>query len=136
MKWVSYIDIQFELITILNGPTPASFIIYFWSFLTNMITIFTSKICEKCPFSIRCRDLNPCPLEHESPSITTRKDLFHRGVILYSGIGKVLQFPCIKSCDLFKRIRVRYFLIEKLSTLKCIYYFRWQYHKSILHYLG
>ena len=30
-----------------NGPTPASFIIYFWSFQTNIITIFTTNICEK-----------------------------------------------------------------------------------------
>ena len=31
----------------LNGPTPASFIAYFRSFQTNIITIFTTKICEK-----------------------------------------------------------------------------------------
>ena len=30
-----------------NGPNPASFIIYFWSFQTNIITIFTTNICEK-----------------------------------------------------------------------------------------
>ena len=29
-----------------NGPTPASFIVYFWSFQTNIITIFTTNICE------------------------------------------------------------------------------------------
>ena len=26
-----------------NGPTPASFIIYFWPFQTNIITIFYNK---------------------------------------------------------------------------------------------
>ena len=30
---------------------------------------------RKCPSSIRCRDLNPRPLEHESPNITTRPGL-------------------------------------------------------------
>ena len=34
-------------VTFLNGPTPASFIVYFWSFQTNISTIFTSNICEK-----------------------------------------------------------------------------------------
>ena len=30
-----------------NRPTPASFLVYFWSFQTNIITIFTTNICEK-----------------------------------------------------------------------------------------
>ena len=30
-----------------NGPTPASFIIYFWSFQTTIITIFTGNKFEK-----------------------------------------------------------------------------------------
>ena len=58
-----------------NGPTPASLIIYFQSFQTNTITIFTTNICEKCPSSIWCQDSNPQPLEHESPPITTRPGL-------------------------------------------------------------
>ena len=34
---------------------------------------FLQQIQEKkCPSSIWCRDLNPQPLEHESPPITTR----------------------------------------------------------------
>ena len=44
--------------------------VYFWSFQTN-ISIFTTNICEKCPSSIRCQDLNPQPLERESLPITT-----------------------------------------------------------------
>ena len=43
-------------------------------FQTN-ITIFTTNKWEKCPSSKRCWDLNPRPLEHESPSITTRPGL-------------------------------------------------------------
>ena len=31
----------------LNGPTTASFIVYFWYFQTNTKTIFTTNICEK-----------------------------------------------------------------------------------------
>ena len=34
----------------------------FWSFQTNIITIFTTNICEKCPSSIWCQDSNPRPL--------------------------------------------------------------------------
>ena len=30
-----------------NGPTPASFGIYFWSLQANIITIFTTNISEK-----------------------------------------------------------------------------------------
>ena len=56
------------------GPTPASFIVCFQSFPTN-ITIFTTNICEKCPFSIPCWDSNPRPSEYESPPITTRRGL-------------------------------------------------------------
>ena len=60
-----------------NGPTPASFIVDFRSFQTNIIKKFTTNISEKCPSSIRCRDSNPWPPEHESPPITTRPGLPH-----------------------------------------------------------
>ena len=56
-------------------PTPAYFIIYFQSFQTNIITIFTTNIFEKCPSSIRCQDSNPQPSEHESLPITNRPGL-------------------------------------------------------------
>ena len=36
-----------QIFFILIGPTPASFIIYFRSFQTNIITIFATNICEK-----------------------------------------------------------------------------------------
>ena len=42
------IEYFFQLLqSFLNGPTPASFIVYFWSFQTNIITIFTTIICEQ-----------------------------------------------------------------------------------------
>ena len=53
---------------------PGLFFVYFWSFQTK-ITIFTTKICEKCPSSIRCWDLNPLPSECESLPKTTRPGL-------------------------------------------------------------
>ena len=62
---------RFVHFNFLNRPTPASFIVYFRSFQTNIITIFTATISEKCLSSIRCRYTNPQPLEHESPPITT-----------------------------------------------------------------
>ena len=53
------------------------FFVYFRSFQTNIITIFTTNICENCPSSIVwCRDSNPLPSEHESLPITTRLGQF------------------------------------------------------------
>ena len=57
------------------GQPLDSFFVYFWSFQTNIITIFTTNMCEKCPFSMRCWDLNLRPLQHEPPPITTRPGL-------------------------------------------------------------
>ena len=57
------------------GQTRPLFFVYFRSFQANIITIFTTNICEKSPSSIRCRDSNPRPLEHESLPITTRPGL-------------------------------------------------------------
>ena len=54
-----------------SSPIPAYFIIYFWPFQTNIITIFTTNKREKCPSRIWCWDLNPQPSEHELPPITT-----------------------------------------------------------------
>ena len=51
------------------------FFVYFRSFQTDIITIFTTNIFEKCPSSIRCQDWNPQPLERESLPITTRPGL-------------------------------------------------------------
>ena len=55
-----------------NGPTPASFIVYFRSFQTTLLQILQQINVKKCPSSIWCRDSNPQPLEHESILITTR----------------------------------------------------------------
>ena len=58
----------------LNGPTPSSFFVYFWSFQINN-PIFTTNQCENCPSSIRHWDSNPRPLKHEPSPITTRPRL-------------------------------------------------------------
>ena len=44
----------------------------FWSLPPNITTICTANICKKCPSSVWSCDLNPQPLEHESPPIATR----------------------------------------------------------------
>ena len=71
---------MFEIatLTLKNGPTPASFFFIFGLFQTNIITIFTTDLCEKmsCPSSIRHRDSNPRPLDGEPPPITTRPVFF------------------------------------------------------------
>ena len=47
----------------MGQPQPLLLFI-FWSFKTNIITIFTINLCEKSPSSIQCWDPNPRPLEH------------------------------------------------------------------------
>ena len=54
---------------------PDLFFIYFRSFQTNIITIFITNICEKCPSSIQFQDSNPQPSERESLPISTRPGL-------------------------------------------------------------
>ena len=60
--------------------------VYCRSFQTSN-TYFTTNQCEKCPSSIRCRDSNPQPFEHESSPITTRPGhvmfLLHNFLILF-----------------------------------------------------
>ena len=53
---------------------PGLFFVYFRTFQTNIIKIFTTDQCEKmsCPSSIMRWDLNPQPLECEPPPITSR----------------------------------------------------------------
>ena len=69
--FLSYWEISF-----LNGPSPASSSFIFGLCQTNN-TICTTNHCEKmsCPSSIWRQDLNPQPLERESPPITTRPGL-------------------------------------------------------------
>ena len=47
----------------------------FSSFQTNITNFTTNMYVKKCPSSIRCRDSNSRPLEHEPPPITTRPGL-------------------------------------------------------------
>ena len=55
-----------------NGPTPAPFLIYFWSFSNKQYNFKTNQ-CEKisCPSRIQRSDSNPQPFKHESSPKTT-----------------------------------------------------------------
>ena len=77
-----------------NGPTPASFV-YFRSFQTNIVTIFTTNKCEKCPSSIWCRDSNSQPSDYESPLLTTRPGLPPKMLIILSA-GLILLLLTLK----------------------------------------
>ena len=57
--------------------------LFFFSFyLFKHVTNFTTDTFgEKCPSSIRCRDSNSWPLEHEPPPITTRPGLPPRHIL-------------------------------------------------------
>ena len=52
-----------------------NFFVCFRSFQSNIITNFTTNICEKCASSIWCWDSNSRPSERESLPITTRPGL-------------------------------------------------------------
>ena len=53
---------------------PGLFFIYFRLF-KHALQFLQQINVNKCPSSIRCRDSNSQPLEHESPPITTRPGL-------------------------------------------------------------
>ena len=57
-----------------NGPTPASFSFIF-SLFKQTLQFLQQIYVKKCPSSIRCRDSNPRPLEHEFLPKTTRPGL-------------------------------------------------------------
>ena len=78
-----------------NGPSPASFSVYFLSFQAN-ITIFTTSICGKCPSSIWCWDSNPRPSEHESTPLTNRPGLPPFNIYLWQSIPIKLAWDCLK----------------------------------------
>ena len=54
---------------------PGLFFVYFRFFQTNIVTVFTTNKCEKCPSSIRCRDSNSQPSDYKSSPLTTRPGL-------------------------------------------------------------
>ena len=56
-----------------NGPSPASFSFYFCLLNKRYIFFYQDKL--KCQSCIQYRDLNPRPLERESPNITTKPGL-------------------------------------------------------------
>ena len=60
---------QFVLFMKMGHPRPLSHLFLVFS---NKHYNFYSNICEKCPSSIQCWDLNPQPLGRESPPINTR----------------------------------------------------------------
>ena len=71
----------------MGQPRPLSRL--FLSFQTN-ITILTTNKCEKCPSSIRHRDLNSHPSDYKYSPLTTRAGLPPNDVSML-----FLGFPCI-----------------------------------------
>ena len=71
---LSYFSRKVLKILFFKWANPSLFYHLFSSF-QKLITIFTTNKCEKCPSSIRSRDLNSQILEHESTPITIRPGL-------------------------------------------------------------
>ena len=66
--WTKIGNLTFFYTFFLNGLSSASFCL-FLSFQTNIKILKTNTNVKKCPSIIRCWDLNPQHLEHESPPI-------------------------------------------------------------------
>ena len=70
-------SVLYHLKLFFQWANPGLFFIYFQAFQTNNTIIATNQ-CEKMsqsPSSIRRRDSNPQPFEHESSPLTTRPGL-------------------------------------------------------------
>ena len=59
----------------LNGPTRPLLSFIFDLFKQTSLQFLQQIYQKKCPSTIWCRNLNPQPLEHESPPITARPGL-------------------------------------------------------------
>ena len=75
-------------------------------FVVSNNTIISANVCEKCPSSIRCCDLNPQPSEGESPPITSTK------------IGCFILYFCI-ACHLIRQTRKTQFVPVKQKKYFC-----------------
>ena len=73
-------------------------------FVVSNNTIISANVCEKCPSSIRCCDLNPQPSEGESPPITSTK------------IGCFILYFCI-ACHLIRQTRKTQFVPVKQKNI-------------------
>ena len=85
---------------------------------------YTTKIFDKCPFSIKNWELNPRPSKHDSPPITTRSGLPPLGSILERLlviVGRIKLYVCgfikgvcvvvLNTCTIFGQHIVRSILL-------------------------
>ena len=114
---------------------PGLFFVYFWSFQTNIITIFTTNICEKCPSSILCRDSNPRPLECEPLPITTRPGLPPNLKVLYRPVRSFKEreresvLPFTSSCIILTHFRLFSFFLPPRDGHGVRFKNAWQRHR-------
>ena len=86
LAWCIFNFCLFGFFSKKGQPRP---LFHLFSVLSNKHYKFLQQIYVKqCPSSIRCRDSNPRPSEHESPSITTRPGL-PPNFCLFVGVGFV-----------------------------------------------
>ena len=110
---------------------------FFRIFKQKLCTSFTTNKCEQMlwPSSIRHQNLNPRPLEHESPPITTRPGLPPN---LTSNLPHVQFYYCYTQLQIAETEHSDWMLqfmwlanqsalfLRCIATLKYIY-FRWQW---------
>ena len=82
--------------------------------------MLTTNICEKYPSSIRCRDSNPRPLDHESPPITTRPGL--PSVALTRKLPRVRLKRSIYNCRAFIRLYIVSFQLPTVIRIDVVTY--------------
>ena len=130
--WALFVDIWQLFWSHCSRPFPLSWIFfkkgqpslfsnYFRSFQTNN-KIFTTNQCEKmsCPSSIRGRDSNPRPLEHEPPPITTRpghpSNLNKILLYLWNAAVSMQQVVLLSKCLRLRLTIGRYLLQDSMDV--------------------
>ena len=85
----------YSFLGFLNGPTPASLSFNFALFMQTSLQILQQINGKKSPSSIRCRGLNPQPLEHESPPRTTRQGSYPSSAQIVYTPNETNPYQCI-----------------------------------------
>ena len=95
---------------------PGLFLIYFCLFKHTLQFLQQINVI-KCPSSIQCWDSNPQPLEHESPPITTRPGIPHKGNLDFLRKKSFITSTAAGDADL----RSREYFIRGAAVVECAF---------------
>ena len=113
---LSITTLALYLAVVLMGHIRPLFI-YFWSFSIKQY-IFTTKWCQKCPFSTWCCDSNSRPLEHKS---STRYGHYTRALVIHVVFSKTFSFRNVNKVSA-KLSTLDLNQLQKLLNLNFVYF--------------